>query len=290
VARGAPQATVKPIRFAPIALLGFAVLLAAAPLRADEVPYVQTPQNVVDAMLQIAGVRGTDFLIDLGSGDGRIVVTAAKKYGASGVGIDYDNYLIEESNDNAAKAGVSDRARFVKEDIFDTDLSPATVVTMYLLPEFNLRLRPKLLAELRPGARVVSHDWDMGEWAPDAKIEVPAPEKRVGLRKVSTLYLWIVPAQLAGKWETRVPVEDGAMEIVLELEQAFQRLGGTARIDGAARPIERAEVKGRYVAFRVDDPGGGAIRFQGNVSSDRIVGQVSTPDGRTHPWRALRLK
>jgi hypothetical protein len=267
----------------------FAPAAAAQEGRGDVV-YVPTPQVVVDAMLKMAKVGAGDFVIDLGSGDGRIVITAAKQYGASGVGIDYDNHLIQESNDNAAKAGVSDRARFVKEDIFDTDLSAATVVTMYLLPDFNLRLRPKLLAALRPGARVVSHDWDMGDWAPDASVEVPAPEKKVGLRKVSTLYLWIVPAQLAGKWETRVPVEDGAMEIVLELEQAFQRLGGTARIDGAARPIERAEVKGRYVAFRIDDPGGGAIRFQGNVSSDRIVGQVSTPDGRTHPWRALRLK
>jgi len=267
-----------------------ALLLVATATRADEVPYVQTPQNVVDAMLELAGVRGNDFLIDLGSGDGRIVITAAQKYGTSGVGIDYDNYLIKESTEQAAKAGVADRARFLKEDFFETDLSAATVVTMYLLPEFNIRLRPKLLAELRAGARVVSHDWDMGAWMPDAQIEVPAPEKKIGLRKVSTLYLWIIPAQLAGKWETRVPVGDGAMDIELELEQVFQTLGGIARIEGSARPIERAAVRGRYVAFRIDAPGGGAIRFQGNATSDRIVGQVATPDGRTHPWRALRAK
>ena len=267
-----------------------ALLLAVAtPPRADEVPYVQTPQGVVDAMLELAGVRGNDFLIDLGSGDGRIVITAARKYGTRGIGIDYDDYLIKESSENAAKAGVADRARFLKEDIFDTDLSAATVVTMYLLPEFNLRMRPKLLAELRPGARVVSHDWDMGDWAPDAQIEVPAPGKTVGLRKVSTLYLWIVPAQLAGTWETRVPVGDGTMDIELELEQSFQNFGGIARIDGAARPIERATVKGRSVAFRIAAPGG-AVRFQGNASADRIVGEVATPDGRTYPWRALRAK
>jgi hypothetical protein len=266
------------------------LIVPAGPRAADEVPYVQTPQNVVEAMLELAGVRGNDFLIDLGSGDGRIVITAAQKYGTSGVGVDYDNYLIKESTDKAAKAGVTERARFLKEDIFEADLSAATVVTMYLLPEFNLRLRPKLLAELRPGARVVSHDWDMGEWAPDAQIEVPAPEKKVGLRKASTLYLWIVPAQLAGRWETRVPVGDGAMDVQLEFEQAFQNLGGTARIDGAVRPIERAAVKGRYVAFRIDAPGGGAIRFQGNATSDRIVGEVASPDGRTYPWRALRVK
>ncbi len=267
-----------------------ALLVATSAARADEVPYVQTPQNVVEAMLGLAGVRGNDFLIDLGSGDGRIVITAAQKYGASGVGIDYDNDLIRESTEKAAKAGVADRVRFVKEDFFGADLSAATVVTMYLLPEFNLRLRPKLLAELRAGARVVSHDWHMGDWTPDARIEVEAPEKTVGLRKVSTLYLWLVPAQLAGRWGTRVPVGDGSMDIELAFEQAFQNLGGVARIDGAARPIERAEVKGRYVAFRIDAPAGGAIRFQGHASTDRIVGQVATPDGRTHPWRALRIK
>jgi hypothetical protein len=271
-------------------LLFVLALLAVTSARGEEVPYVQTPQNVVEAMLELAGVRGTDFLIDLGSGDGRIVITAARKYGASGVGVDYDNYLVKESNDNALKAGVADRVRFVKEDFFETDLSAASVVTMYLLPEFNVRLRPKLLRELRAGSRIVSHDWDMGEWSPEATIEVPAPEKKVGLRKVSTLFLFIVPAQIAGQWETRVPVGDGAMDIVLELEQAFQKLGGIARVDGSARPIERAEVKGRYVAFRIDDAAGGAIRFQGNASADRIVGQVSTPDGRTHPWRALRVK
>jgi hypothetical protein len=271
-------------------LLFVLTLLAVTSARGEEVPYVQTPQNVVEAMLELAGVRGTDFLIDLGSGDGRIVITAARKYGASGVGVDYDNYLVKESNENALKAGVADRVRFVKEDFFETDLSAASVVTMYLLPEFNVRLRPKLLRELRAGSRIVSHDWDMGEWSPEATIEVPAPEKKVGLRKVSTLFLFIVPAQIAGQWETRVPVGDGAMDVVLELEQAFQKLGGIARVDGSARPIERAEVKGRYVAFRIDDAAGGAIRFQGNASADRIVGQVSTPDGRTHPWRALRVK
>jgi hypothetical protein len=268
-------------------VLVLAVLVATAPLRAEEVPYVQTPQSVVEAMLELAGVRATDFLIDLGSGDGRIVITAAQKHGARGLGVDYDSYLVAESNANAAKAGVADRVRFVKEDFFETDLGAATVVTMYLLPEFNLRLRPKLLAELRPGARIVSHDGDMGDWMPERVIEVPAPGKPVGLHEVSTLYLWIVPARLGGRWETRVPVGEGAMDVELEFDQALDRVGGIARIDGAARAIERAVVKGRYVSFRIDDPRG-AVRFQGHVANDRIVGEVATPDGRTHPWRALR--
>jgi hypothetical protein len=269
--------------------LALAFALAAAPLHAEEVPYVQTPQTVVEAMLELAGVRGTDFLIDLGSGDGRIVITAAQKLGARGVGIDYDAHLVEESTANAEKAGVADRVRFLKEDLFEADLSAATVVTMYLLPDVNLQLRPKLLAELRPGARVVSHDWDMGDWAPEAKVEVPAPGKTVGLRKVSTLFLYIVPARLGGRWETRVPVGDGTMDIELEFDQVLDRLGGTARVDGAARAIERAVVKGRYVSFRIDDPRG-AIRFQGQAGPDRIVGRVAAPDGATHPWRALRVK
>ena len=270
--------------------LVLAALLAAAPLHAEEeVPYVQTPQNVVEAMLELAGVRGTDFLIDLGSGDGRIVITAAQKLGARGVGIDYDSYLVKESTANAEKAGVADRVRFLNEDIFAADLSAATVVTMYLLPEFNLRMRPKLLAELRPGTRIVSHDWDMGDWMPEAKVEVPAPGKTVGLRKVSTLYLFIVPARLDGTWATRVPVGDGTMDIELMFDQTLDRLGGTARVDGAARAIERAVVKGRYVSFRIDDSRG-AIRFQGHAGPDRIVGQVAAPDGTTYPWRALRVK
>jgi hypothetical protein len=266
-----------------------ALAVAALPAVADEVPYVQTPQAVVEAMLELAGVRGTDFVIDLGSGDGRIPITAAVRYGARGLGVEYDTYLVEESNANAARAGVGDRVRFVKADLFETDLSAATVVTMYLLPEFNLRLRPKLLAELAPGARIVSHDWDMGDWPPEARRVVDAPGKTIGLKPVSTLFLWIVPAWVAGKWETRVPGGDGATDLELELEQAFARLGGRARGPGSARPIEQGMVQGRRVSFRVEDPRG-ALRFEGDAEADRIVGQVATPDGRTHPWFAQRVR
>lgn len=272
-----------------LALLGGALAGAALPraAHADEVPYVQTPQVVVDAMLEIAGVRGTDFLIDLGSGDGRIVITAAQRYGARGIGIDYDTWLIEESTRNAQAAGVADRVRFVKQDLFETDLAPATVVTMYLLPEFNLRLRPRLLATLRPGTRIVSHDWDMGDWEPDARVEVAAPDKTVGARKASTVYLWVIPARVEGAWRTRVPLPRGPMEIALDLGQRYQAVSGEARVGDRRFEIERAFVRGPFVFFRFGE-GEDALRFQGHLATDRIVGRVTTADDRTFPWRALR--
>jgi SAM-dependent methyltransferase len=172
--------------------------LAGAPLVARaqdvvdyDVPFVTTPQNVVDAMLELAGVGPDDRLIDLGSGDGRIVITAAKRWGTRGVGYEIDPRLASIAQYNARREGVADRASFVVRDIFLADLSDATVITMYLLPAVNLKLRPTL-QKLRPGTRLVSHDWDMGDWAPKRTIEVDAPEKRVGLKRTSTLRLWIV--------------------------------------------------------------------------------------------------
>lgn len=269
------------------ALLAALLATSSLPAQADEVPYVQTSHNVVDAMLDIAGVRGTDFLIDLGSGDGRIVITAAQRYGTRGMGIDYDKRLVQLSTQLARKAGVGDRVAFVEKNIFDIDLSPASVLTMYLLPEVNLELRPKILAQLKPGTRVVSHDWDMGDWEPDARVRIHVPDKPVGARKESTVYMWVVPARVDGKWRTRVPLAHGPMEIELDLDQRYQTLGGAAVIDGKRLPVERAFVRGPFVFFRVGD-GADALRFQGSLRSDRIVGRVSTADGATYPWRALR--
>ena len=273
------------------ALLLLAPIATAAqelPLGAgEEVPYVPTPQNVVDAMLKIAGVSGADFVIDLGSGDGRIVIAAAAKYGARGLGVDYDGYLVKESQATAAKAGVADRVTFLQQDIKQIDFSPATVLMMYLLPAFNLELRPKILAELRPGARVVSHDWDMGDWEPDAKIEISAPEKTVGLQKSSTVYCWIVPARVAGRWHAHLPLGDRVTRVDLEFMQRFQHLTGTATVDGVKAVVERANVRGPFVQFRFAQSDG-EVRFEGHLRGDRIVGRVTTPDGRTHPWRALR--
>ena len=155
-----------------------------APTRSPDVPYVPTPQNVVEAMLKLGEVKKGDILYDLGSGDGRIVVTAAKMYGVKGTGIDINPERIAEANANAKQAGVTDTVRFLNQDLFEADMKDATVVTLYLLPSINLKLRPKLWKELKPGTRIVSHSFDMGDWAPEKKIEVDG----------RYLYLWRVPA------------------------------------------------------------------------------------------------
>jgi SAM-dependent methyltransferase len=157
-----------------------------------DVPYVTTPQNVVDAMIELAGVRPGDTLLDLGSGDGRIVVTAARRYGVKGTGIEIDPRLVKLARANALSAGVADKATFREQDLFDTDLSAASVITLYLLPDVNMKLKPAL-QKLKPGTRIVSHDWNMGDdWVPDKVIVVAAPDKKIGLEKSSKLMLWIV--------------------------------------------------------------------------------------------------
>ncbi len=148
-----------------------------------DVPYVPTPQSVVDKMLDIAKVTGEDYLIDLGSGDGRIPIAAAKRFGAKGMGVEIDPVRVQEAKFNAVNARVEDKVEFRKQDLFETDLSKATVLTMYLLPRINLQLRPRILNELKPGTRVVSHSFDMGDWKPDQKVKVDG----------RTIYLWIVP-------------------------------------------------------------------------------------------------
>jgi ribosomal protein L11 methylase PrmA len=173
--------------FRIVAAMMLGLAAAGAPAQTEprgvDVPYVPTPQPVVDAMLRLAKVKRGDVLYDLGSGDGRIVITAAKRYGVRGTGVDIDPQRIKEANANARRAGVARRVRFVNEDLFQIDFSDATVVTLYLLPRLNLQLRPRLINELRPGTRIVSHGFDMGDWKPDRVIEVGT----------STIYLWIVP-------------------------------------------------------------------------------------------------
>jgi SAM-dependent methyltransferase len=159
-----------------------------------DVPFVVTPDHVTRAMLELAEVKPGDFVIDLGSGDGRIVIVAAKQFGARGLGVEIVPELVEKSRENAKKAGVADRVEFRLQDLFATDLSQASVITMYLLPDVNLLLKPRLL-KLQPGTRIVSHDWDMGDWKPDRVITVEAPDKPIGREKVSRLYLWTVPAR-----------------------------------------------------------------------------------------------
>ena len=199
---------------------------------AEDVPFVVTPDNVTLEMLTLADVGPKDYVIDLGSGDGRIVILAAKRFGARGLGVEIVPDLVQRSRESARRAGVESRVEFREEDLFTTDLSAATVITMYLLPEVNLRLRPKLLA-LAPGTRIVSHDWDMGEWKPDLSNTVIAPEKIVGRDKWSHVHLWIVPARVDGTW-CRVGSAPGR----LELKQEFQELSGALSVAKSTRRFE----------------------------------------------------
>ena len=203
----------------------------AAPSAADlEVPYVPTPRPVVAAMLDLAGVGPDDFLIDLGSGDGRIAIMAAQR-GARALGVDLDPERVAEASAAARHAQVETSARFRRQDLFATPLREASVVTLYLLPQVNLRLRPRLLTELRPGTRVVSHAFAMGDWRPDEHREVDG----------ANIYLWIVPAAAGGRWA----LVDGAAERRLEIDQRFQQLSGT--LDSVA--IEEAALRGERIRF-----------------------------------------
>jgi SAM-dependent methyltransferase len=218
---------------------GFAVF-ACAHVNAqtdEEVPFITSPDNVTLEMLRIANVGPHDHVIDLGSGDGRIVILAARRFGATGLGVEIDPELVRKSMRHAAEAGVAQRVTFREQDLFQTDLSAASVVTLYLLPQVNLQLRPALLA-LKPGTRIVSHDWDMGDWKPDLTTVVPAPDKKVGLDKSSQVHLWVVPARVQGLW-----CGTGLLrEFSLKLAQRYQDVQGSLTRRERNRPIEgRAE-------------------------------------------------
>jgi Methyltransferase domain len=210
------------------ALLGLLGLLALAHgARAqEEVPFITTPDRVTLAMLQMARVGPRDRLIDLGSGDGRIVITAARLFGTQGLGVEIVPDLVQRSRASAQAAGVGDKASFVEQDLFKTPLDAATVITLYLLPEVNLQLRPRLL-ELKPGTRIVSHDWDMGDWLPDQTRTLEVPEKAIGREKLSRVHLWVVPARLHGLWcgpqGQRLRVQQQHQQVSARLAHARQR-------------------------------------------------------------------
>lgn len=238
-------------------LAAFAGLLAPAaaqPLSTEEVPFITSPDNVTLEMLRMANVRAGDHVIDLGSGDGRIVILAAKRFGATGLGVEIVPDLVQKSRQSARDAGVADRVEFREQDLFKTDLSRATVVTMYLLPEVNLQLRPSLLA-LKPGTRVVSHDWDMADWKPDQTTVVPVPDKKVGLEKSSKVHLWTVPARIEGRWCAGPLLGPGT----LELTQKFQEVQGRLAGRSTARDV-RGRLEGAL--FRYEAPGHGRMAFE----------------------------
>jgi SAM-dependent methyltransferase len=259
------------------------------PYKGWDVPYVPTPPEVVKEMLRLAAIKPGDLLFDLGCGDGRIVIAAAKVYGIRAVGIDIDPVRISESEANAAEAGVTGKVKFIQKDLFESDFSDASVVTMYLLTSVNLRLRPKLLAELRPGTRLVSHRFEMGEWQPDNSVSVPlnGGEQR-------WVYYWVVPANATGRWEWELDTGGGRRLYTLTADQLFQVLGGTVSVEGSEIALGDGRLAGLKVRFRLDEERDGrrtAWLYEGDVLGNSIRGTArpaDDPKAKPLAWKASR--
>ncbi len=237
-----------------------------------DVPYVPTPTSVVEKMLELAEVKDGDYVLDLGSGDGRIAIAAAKR-GATAMGVDIDPERVKEARENAKQEGVEDRVTFEEQDLFDTDFSKADVLTLYLLSSVNLKIRPKILSDLEPGARVVSHAFSMGDWDPDHHEKVDGRD----------VYFWIVPAQVEGEWQVR----NGDQDIAVTFEQTFQNLSGTATIDGKEIPIENGKIRGDQVTFTIDDGSGKPGTLSGRIDGGRIT-PADQQSGSAGKWEANR--
>jgi precorrin-6B methylase 2 len=233
-----------------------------------DVVWVPTSQVLVDKMLDMAKVTPNDFVIDLGSGDGRTVITAAKR-GAQAMGIEYNPDMVDLSKKNAAAAGVGDKATFVKADLFETDFSRAGVITMFLLPDINLRLRPKILA-LKPGTRIVSNSFTMGEWTDD---ETATVEASAGCNYWCIAHLWIVPAKVEGSW--RMPQGE------LTLKQEFQMISGALQSGGGKTAIS-GRLRGDQISFAA-----GTAEYTGTVNGNLMQGTVKSA-GKSEKWTASR--
>ncbi|MEN9420019.1 MAG: hypothetical protein RI988_3640 [Pseudomonadota bacterium] len=264
------------LAFTAAMLAGLAARPAAAQIQ-EEVPFIVTPDHVTVAMLELAGVGPSDFVLDLGSGDGRIVITAARRFGARGMGVEIVPDLVARSRDNARRAGVAERAEFRVQDLFQTDLTVASVITMYLLPEFNLQLRPALL-RLAPGTRIVSHDWDMGDWHPVRSIEVQVPDKVVGREKLSRLHLWIVPAPVEGLW-------CGPQGQALRLARHTDRVDGTLRT-GTTTVAAVGLLRGTALQLHAHPGTEATLRAESGAETMRI--EAAT--GAWAPWAGLTLR
>jgi precorrin-6B methylase 2 len=232
-----------------------------------DVVWVPTPQELVDTMLSIAGVTPVDFVIDLGSGDGRTVITAAKR-GAHALGIEYNPDLVALSKRNAEIEGVSNKAEFIEGDLFECDLSKATVITMFLLPEINLKLRPRLL-ELKPGTRIVSNTFTMGEWEPD--YEATTDEN---WNSWNSALMWIIPARIEGIWEL------GQDQLIIS--QEFQMIHGKLTSDNKNLTLRNGRLRGNEVTFMIDD-----VLYTGYVSGNKMEGTVREGDSE-NKWIAIR--
>jgi SAM-dependent methyltransferase len=253
----------------------------------NKLPYVPTPQRVVDEMIKLANVTASDFVVDLGSGNGRIVITAAKQTKAGGFGVDIDARLVALSNKNAKQAGVADRVQFIEGDMFKADITKASVLMLYVLPDFMAKLRPKILAELQPGARVVAHDYYIDEWHPDQMITLTVPEKvQVNGTDKAYLYLWIVPAEVKGSWRLFLDTAGKTQQLSVNFEQEYQTLSATGELAGKPIIVGKPSLRGHEISFAVTL---GAKRYQlhGKVAGDKIEGKA-VAGKETLGWLARR--
>ena len=267
--------------------------------REPDVRYVPTPEEVVMEMLKMARVTANDIVYDLGCGDGRIVITAAKVFGARGVGVDIDPVRIKESNENARKAQVTDRVKFVEGDLFKIDLREASVVTLYLLEGLNLQLRPKLFRELKPGTRIVSHEFGMDDWKPDNTGVVRNMklyyDPKVPYVKDTPFYYWVIPSNVAGTWRWSLSGSAGQQVHTLRLDQKFQEVSGEINLAGRKGPIADARLVGDQLSFAFRDDTGRqkvVMTFHGRINGDTLSGNVQVQRGesfaRSYLWTAKR--
>jgi SAM-dependent methyltransferase len=253
-----------------------------------DVPYVPSKPEVVAEMLRMAKVTKDDLLYDLGCGDGRIVITAARLYGTHGVGIDIDPERIKESKENAAKADVSHLVKFYEQDIFEADFREATVVSLYLLTSVNLRLRPKLLTQLRPGTRIVSHNYGMDTWKPDDSAVVMVNDQS------HNVYMWIVPANISGTWEWTWPEGNRKVTYGLKFEQHFQWPSGELKAGSANWNVRDVSLKGNELQFKAEREERGktqSMTFEGRIVGNSIEGTAlmkGEPSSSARAWRAKR--
>jgi hypothetical protein len=265
------------------ALLAFNVHAADLEPVKNAGPYVPSPESVVADMLRYADVNAKDFLIDLGSGDGRIVLTAAKVFGARGFGVEIKEDLVKRANESAKTQGLADRVKFMKQDLFKTDISQASIITMYLLPDTVNLLKDKFLTELRPGTRIVSHDYPLTGWIPERYVQMDLEEK-VAISGVTTtlIYLYIVPAKVEGNWTVQMPPAVSRAPATLSLRQNITRVSGSAKIDGQDVPLEDVVLRGDKLSFRFAGRKG---EFTGQVRGNAIEGMFES-GGSKSAWSA----
>ena len=266
------------------ALVSISCAAAGSDVERTGGPYVPTPQAVVDAMLDLARVGARDYVIDLGSGDGRIVLTAAQRFSAQGMGYDIDPELVQQSNAEAQRRGLADRASFREQDVLQARVEDATVLTMYLLPGMMHTLQAKLVRELKPGTRIVSHDFSFSDWKPDREVSVDVAEKYGSAgRWKSTLFYWVVPARISGAWRISAPA-CAPQPFALALEQQYQYFEGAATIRGRSVAVTGGRIEGERVRFRIAAPAG-TCEFNGLIDGDRLRGEIVL-GARAAAWTA----